>query len=70
MTHTTTIFAVVDARGEFKKSGRFDTGEFDNQRQADEDFAEQEACERAAEQEAEQWQADGEAAAHLNGAWG
>ena len=35
MTHTMTIFAVVDARGEFKKSGRFDTGEFESQREAE-----------------------------------
>jgi hypothetical protein len=35
ITMKNTIFAVVDARGEFKKSGRFDTGEFQGQREAE-----------------------------------
>lgn len=30
-----TFFAVVDAAGEFKRSGRFDTGEFTTQREAE-----------------------------------
>ena len=32
---TNTFFAVVDSAGEFKKSNRFHTGEFDSQRDAE-----------------------------------
>lgn len=32
---TQTIFAVVDAAGNFKKSGRMDTGEYATEREAD-----------------------------------
>jgi hypothetical protein len=35
ITMTNTIFAVVDAAGEFKKSGRFDTGEFASHHEAE-----------------------------------